>query len=141
MKQQLPARVSEPTLTLPRQEQSQSTVVAIPDWNMDHVMTRVRSTMPNMTDNEANVALDTYREYMREIKVNPKRKMQPPSRLVDTIWHTHIFLCTRTYMADCERYFGGYLHHAAICDAGGCDHGGEFTPTHVHLVGSGEVIN
>lgn len=110
----------------------------LPNWDMEHVLMRVRSTITNITDIEAMAALETYREYMREIKVNPHRKMQPPSKLVDTIWHTHIFLCTRSYMADCQSYFGAYLHHAAICDGGGCDHA--FAATHVHLVGDGETL-
>lgn len=34
-----------------------------------------------------------------------------PTHDIDEVWHGHI-LDTRAYAADCERLFGGFLHHA-----------------------------
>jgi hypothetical protein len=33
-----------------------------------------------------------------------------PCKLVDEMWHRHI-LDTRAYADDCERIFGGFMHH------------------------------
>lgn len=33
-----------------------------------------------------------------------------PTKTIDTFWHQHI-LDTRAYAQDCERIFGGFIHH------------------------------
>ena len=106
---------------------SQGTDAPLPKFDLAHAMLRVKRLHPTLTDEQLAVAEQQYREYMLSVKNDPRRKMQPQSTLVDDIWHTHIYLCTRQYAADCEEYFGYFLHHAAICDGGGCSH--DFTPT------------
>jgi hypothetical protein len=56
-----------------------------------------------------NRAEREYREYLEAALLNPGRKV-PPSRAADEIWHAHI-LDTMKYAADCDRLFGGMLHH------------------------------
>lgn len=94
----------------------------LPACDLAHVILRVKRLHPSLTDEQLAEAERLYREYWASIREDPHRKMQPQSPLVDDVWHTHIYLSTRQYAADCEEYFGYFLHHAAICDAGGCSH-------------------
>jgi hypothetical protein len=50
--------------------------------------------------------------YRRFLKLAVKYPQMPvvPSEAVDDFWHAHI-LDTQRYAADCERIFGGVLHH------------------------------
>ncbi|WP_254700217.1 hypothetical protein [Trinickia violacea] len=50
--------------------------------------------------------------YRRFLKLAAKYPQMPvvPSEAVDDFWHAHI-LDTQRYAADCERIFGGVLHH------------------------------
>ncbi len=56
-----------------------------------------------------DVAERTYRQFLTLHANHPGRTIVP-SELLDLVWHYHI-LDTRKYVADCERIFGGYLHH------------------------------
>ena len=51
-------------------------------------------------------------EYKRYLTLVAKHPLEviAPDKDVDRFWHAHI-LDTRKYFADCERVFGGYLHH------------------------------
>ena len=42
--------------------------------------------------------------------INPPLLLVPPPD-IDAFWHQHI-LFTREYARDCERLFGGFLHHS-----------------------------
>lgn len=50
-----------------------------------------------------------YRRYLALSRLYPSKAIVP-SRIVDTFWHAHI-LDTQAYAPDCERAFGGFLHH------------------------------
>lgn len=50
-----------------------------------------------------------YRKYLALLLAYPRERL-PPSAEIDSFWHAHI-LDTRSYVADCEMLFGGYLHH------------------------------
>ena len=50
-----------------------------------------------------------YRRYLTLVAKYPREAIAP-DKDVDRFWHAHI-LDTRKYMDDCERVFGGYLHH------------------------------
>jgi len=51
-------------------------------------------------------------EYKRYLTLVAKYPLETiaPDQDVDKFWHAHI-LDTRKYFEDCERVFGGYLHH------------------------------
>lgn len=50
-----------------------------------------------------------YRRFLELMKLFPNEQASP-SVEVDTFWHYHI-LDTRKYAADCEQFFGYFLHH------------------------------
>ncbi len=41
-----------------------------------------------------------------------------PTKMIDEVWHQHI-LDTNAYAEDCERIFGGFLHHYPYFGMGG----------------------
>lgn len=43
-----------------------------------------------------------------------------PCKLVDAMWHSHI-LDTRAYADDCDRLFGGFMHHYPYFGMRGAD--------------------
>lgn len=50
-----------------------------------------------------------YRRYLVVLAKFPQLQIAP-TRDIDAFWHAHI-LDTRKYAADCERIFGGFVHH------------------------------
>lgn len=50
-----------------------------------------------------------YKRYLTLVAKYPREAIAP-DKDVDRFWHAHI-LDTRKYFDDCERVFGGYLHH------------------------------
>ncbi len=60
-----------------------------------------------------------YRKFLALTIRYPDRKICPTGP-VDDFWHAHI-LDTRAYAADCERLFGGMLHHFPYFGMRGAD--------------------
>jgi hypothetical protein len=56
-----------------------------------------------------DVADHVYRQFLTLRQRHPSATLVP-SAMIDMVWHYHI-LDTRKYIADCDRLFGGYLHH------------------------------
>lgn len=56
-----------------------------------------------------STALAEYQRFLTLCKVNPEAKVMAPAD-VDELWHVHM-LDSVHYTADCQRMFGGYLHH------------------------------
>ncbi len=50
-----------------------------------------------------------YRRFLVLLAKYPELQIAP-TRDIDAFWHAHI-LDTRKYAADCERVFGGFVHH------------------------------
>lgn len=50
-----------------------------------------------------------YRRFLALRLAYPEAEIVP-CKLVDEMWHRHI-LDTRAYARDCERIFGGFMHH------------------------------
>jgi hypothetical protein len=50
-----------------------------------------------------------YRRFLTLLAKYPDLQIAP-TRDIDAFWHAHI-LDTRKYAADCERIFGGFVHH------------------------------
>ncbi|MFN3181083.1 MAG: glycine-rich domain-containing protein [Nannocystaceae bacterium] len=69
-----------------------------PEWNM----TRAR---------QAELA---YRRFLQLRSLYPTCSLVP-TRDIDEMWHGHI-LDTRAYAADCDRLFGGFMHHCPAWD-------------------------
>jgi hypothetical protein len=61
------------------------------------------------TPERAVEAEELYRKFLALNLRYPDRKICPTGP-IDEFWHAHI-LDTRAYAADCERLFGGPLHH------------------------------
>lgn len=53
-------------------------------------------------------AIADYRRFLQAIRDSDGKMV--PTRIMDAVWHHHI-LDTEKYMADCQRLFGGYVHH------------------------------
>jgi len=51
-----------------------------------------------------------YRRFLCMHLINPRLMLVPPPD-IDAFWHQHI-LFTREYATECERLFGGFLHHS-----------------------------
>lgn len=58
---------------------------------------------------EADAMEPQYKAFLHLVKKHPEKSIVPSKRL-DEMWHMHI-LDTRKYMDDCQKLFGGYLHH------------------------------
>jgi hypothetical protein len=54
-------------------------------------------------------AVQEYARFLVLCKLFPTRQLAPAPD-ADEIWHRHM-LNSRRYMADCQAYFGYYLHH------------------------------
>lgn len=67
------------------------------------------------TASDAEAALAEYVRFLTLQRVAPSGELAPSAK-VDHVWHAHI-IDTRAYAADCERIFGGFLHHAPSFDA------------------------
>ena len=61
------------------------------------------------TGEHANRIELAYRRFLMLLAKYPQLQMAP-TRDIDAFWHTHI-LDTRKYAADCQRVFGGFVHH------------------------------
>jgi hypothetical protein len=56
-----------------------------------------------------NSAINEYAKFIYLHQKYSEGKLVP-GKVVDLVWHDHI-LHTRDYIAFCEKYLGGYLHH------------------------------
>lgn len=50
-----------------------------------------------------------YKRFLTLLELYPEKPIVP-NKLMDTFWHYHI-LDTKKYLEDCEKVFGGFLHH------------------------------
>lgn len=64
-----------------------------PEWNLERF----------------SLALTEYLRFLTLCKAHPEAKVMAPAD-VDELWHAHM-LDSAHYTADCQRIFGGYLHH------------------------------
>ena len=64
---------------------------------------------PKMSKNDVLKAVNQYRRFL-SLKMRFPRSKLVPTEDIDLIWHAHI-LDTENYLSDCERLFGGFLHH------------------------------
>ena len=64
---------------------------------------------PQMSENDISRAVHQYRRFL-SLKIRYPKVRLVPTEDIDLIWHTHI-LDTANYLSDCERLFGGFLHH------------------------------
>jgi len=64
---------------------------------------------PGWTAEHAERVERGYRRYLTLLAKYPQIQISP-TRDIDTFWHAHI-LDTRKYAEDCDRIFGGFVHH------------------------------
>ena len=84
------------------------TSVTLPDFSLSAVMKKVAKTNEGWSHDRLTIAEKDYRDFLAHAKRKVGRLA--PSADVDEVWHTHIIF-TQQYHADCEKYFGYYLHH------------------------------
>ncbi len=77
--------------------------------SLDFAMVRMKLATEGWTTETCDEVEDLYRKFLALNVRYPDRKLCP-SGPVDAFWHAHI-LDTRAYAVDCERLFGGPLHH------------------------------
>ena len=85
------------------------TTIAPPTFDLSKVKARVGRDNPTLTEDILTAGEESYRRYLMSCKQEPTNGNRP-DLLQDEFWHAHV-LHTEQYMADCEGYFGYYLHH------------------------------
>ncbi|MEI6750731.1 MAG: glycine-rich domain-containing protein-like [Bacteroidota bacterium] len=60
------------------------------------------------TERQSDEAELEYKRWLTLVKRHGKGMI--PTKAIDIIWHQHI-LDTRAYITDCDKVFGGYMHH------------------------------
>lgn len=68
-----------------------------------------QSSESTWSESTCDLAEIEYRKFLSLKKWYPKQPLVP-SKLIDKFWHEHI-LDTKSYMEDCEKVFGYYIHH------------------------------
>ncbi len=80
---------------------------------IDLSMVRLKLLNPDTGEPRAEGEIDHFIEEYRKfiaLQMALPGERHVPSLSADTVWHQHI-LDTRAYHRDCEKLFGGYLHH------------------------------
>lgn len=72
------------------------------------------SKQPGWDLTRAREAELAYRRFLQLRVLYPTTSLVPTLD-IDEVWHAHI-LDTRAYAEDCERLFGGFMHHAPAWD-------------------------
>lgn len=89
--------------------------VALERLNCQLDLSAIRFKLTNPEDGAAptleqlDVTETEYRKFLALRIAYPEADIVP-CKLVDEMWHRHI-LDTRAYAEDCERIFGGFMHH------------------------------
>lgn len=83
-------------------------ILTLPNFSLAEVMEKIALTNKDWSFDRLRAAEQDYRNFLAQAKSRMKRLA--PSADVDEVWHTHIIF-TQQYHADCELYFGYYLHH------------------------------
>ena len=96
------------TAAAPRLEQ---TIAAIESLDLEPIKRKLshKEDGPGWTAEHADRIERGYRQYLTLLAKYPQMQISP-TRDIDAFWHAHI-LDTRKYAADCERVFGGFVHH------------------------------
>lgn len=83
--------------------------IELPDFNLVDVTRRLTKVHPTWPLDRVFEAVRSYLEFMKDVKLNPDENNPPVD--ADEVWHIHIYLDTKKYARDCQRYFGHFLHH------------------------------
>ena len=86
-----------------------SSLPTMPIIDLSRAIALVKRDQPDWNPERVTSAADEYRRVLRLCKTFPDRKVSAPPD-VDKVWHAHM-LDSVNYMADCDQYFGYYLHH------------------------------
>jgi hypothetical protein len=91
----------------------------LPQFDLTPIRARVAREHSELTTEELDDLERRYLQFLMKCKAEPTVRNSPDTD-VDWYWHTHI-LDTQQYAADCQRYFGFFLHHKP--NEQGCDDG------------------
>ena len=97
----------------------------LPVFDLKCVMMRVAKENPEWSQDRLHKAEGGYRQYLAKVRESLPKVSFRPKKDVDKVWHSHI-LHTREYSANCQDYFGYFLHHVperggSSLDVGECD--------------------
>lgn len=86
-----------------------SSPVPLPVLDLGRVRKLVERAKPDWDEDRLSAAQVEYLRFLQLCKMYPDRKIAAPED-VDQFWHAHM-LDSKSYVRDCDGYFGYYLHH------------------------------
>ena len=81
----------------------------LPQFDTTRIKSLIMSRKEGWNESRFNAALGEYRKFLFLCSREPEKETMAPED-VDEVWHMHM-LDSVNYQKDCERIFGGYLHH------------------------------
>lgn len=88
---------------------SLSSLTQKPRINLARIAQLVLREHPDWHTKRIDTAIQEYLCFLQLCKMFPEDKIAAPAD-IDSVWHAHI-LDSVYYIADCQDYFGYYLHH------------------------------
>lgn len=96
-------------------------VAGLPQIDLTPIRFRVTKNRSDLTAGQIDEMELRYLRFLMLCKEEPNVRHEPDKE-VDLYWHTHL-LYTRKYVADCQNYFGYFLHHEPNLNGEKCDDG------------------
>ena len=96
-----------------------SFVAHLPQLDLTPIRIRIAKEHSELTVERLDELESKYLRFLMLCKAEPGIRHEP-DKDVDLYWHTHI-LHTKQYTADCQKYFGYFLHHDPNVTEHGCD--------------------
>lgn len=87
------------------------------DFNLIRMKLQDEDEGPGWPQQKSEAIEVEYKRFLALKRAYPEKDIVP-NREVDTFWHQHI-LDTQKYAEDCDRVFGGFLHHYPYFGMGG----------------------
>lgn len=84
-------------------------LVSPPVFDLSRVRKLVERAKPDWDGVRLDAAQQEYVRFLQLCRMYPDRKIAAPED-VDQFWHAHM-LDSKSYVRDCDGYFGCYLHH------------------------------
>ena len=99
----------------------------LPQLELTPIRLKVAKELSELTAEQLDDLELRYLKFLMLCKAEPNVRHEP-EKDVDQYWHAHI-LHTKQYTADCQRYFGYFLHHNPNVNGQGCDDGCAIIPS------------
>jgi hypothetical protein len=89
------------------------------DFEFQKIKMQKKDEGEGYTKIQADEAEKEYKRFLTLLELYPDKPIVP-NRIMDIFWHYHI-LDTMKYHEDCNKVFGGYLHHYPYFGMRGAD--------------------